>query len=496
MSLKDLEQFRQKEPTPEPVSAQAAQVEDKAQDKDKKALPEVPDIESVRLAFKELSSRWLENMQQQKDFPSKEELDAYYHTDAGRGEPNLLTVLAGGAEYARRLTERLLDICAFFETPIVKKYGARLLEALKDKSVPQHLMPYVLKQLENDKYSAGSLAELIDPNYLPQRKQCILDLAIAQAKKEQMKGIEILPIYRRLALPSSPFMRNLTTPILAARFHAGQEIGVVFIISGKPELATDAPVKLIDLFYNEFHKSEQDVIYLKISDIEKATKIELRNQKGTKNKLSKAEARMQFVTKIRELCACLYGFFPEDTKAYPVIEYTATPIDSDYIGLKSEFFKKAKELQKGNWKLNLHNFLLTSTALSIKSDYIYEILKQYTNFLLESGMPFEVSISWQTLIDRCPQTKYYIGKLSTADKNKFLKRSYAALFVPSKTPAGKDRLPIVLNEEYCLLGAYYKDANIIARVCPTSTTTRTAKITFCHKGRTAKTDAESDADAS
>ena len=494
MSLKDLEQFRQKEPTPEPVSAQAEAKA--AQDKDKNALPEVPDIESFRHAFKGLISTWLEKMQQQKDFPSKEELDAYYHTDAGREEPSLLEALAGGAEYAKQLTERLLAVCAFFETPIVKKYGAGLLEALKDKGVPQQLMPYVLKQLENEKYSADSLAELIDPNYLPQRKQCILDLAIAQAKKEQMKGIEILPIYKRLALPSSPCMRNLTTPILAARFHAGQEIGVVYIISGKPELAIDAPVKLIDLFYNEFHKSEQDVIYLKISDIEKATKIELRNQKGTKNKLSKAEARMQFVTKIRELCACLYGFFPDDIKAYSVIEYTATPIDSDYIGLKSEFFKKAKELQKENWKLNLHNFLLTSEALSIKSDYIYEILKQYTNFLLESGMPFEVSISWQTLIDRCPQTKYYIGKISTADKNKFLKRSYAALFVPTKTPTGKDRLPIVLNEEYCLLGTYYKDAKIITRACPTSTTTRTAKITFCHKGRTAKTDAESDADAS
>lgn len=496
MSLKDLEQFRQKEPTPEPVSAQAEAKAAQDKDKKEKTLPEVPDIEGLAKAFRALSFKWIKGMQEQKVFPSKEELDDYYHTDAGREEPNLMTVLAGGAEYAKQLTERLLAVCAFFETPTVKKYGAGLLDVLKDKGVSQQLMPYVLKQLENEKYSAGSLAELIDPNYLPQRKQSILDLAIAQAKKEQMKGIEILPIYRRLALPSSPCMRNLTTPILAARFHAGQEIGVVFIISGKPELATDAPVKLIDLFYNEFHKSEQDVIYLKISDIEKATKIELRNQKGTKNKLSKAEARMQFVTKIRELCACLYGFFPEDTKAYSVIEYTATPIDSDYIGLKSEFFKKAKELQKGNWKLNLHNFFLTSKALSIKSDYIYELLKQYTNFLLESGMPFEVSISWQTLIDRCPQTKYYIGKLSTADKNKFLKRSHAALFVPSKTPTGKDRLPIVLNEEYCLLGTYYKDAKIIARVCPTSTTTRTAKITFCHKGRTAKTDAEADADAS
>ena len=501
MSTEDLEQFRQKDSTPESGPAQG------------KSKNAEPGIEGLAQNFKELASKWME-LKKKPESPSKGEMYFSGHNGMGLDEPDLMAVLAGGAEYAKRLTEALLATGAFFEAPIVKKYGAGLLDVLKDKGVSSQLLPYVIQQLDTSRYSANTLAELTDANYLPQRKQSILDLAIARAKKEADKGMDLVPVLARLALPSSSLLRDLNSPILTKKFQAGKETGLIYIYqkdgADKPEKATDAPVALLDLFYSEFKKHKQSVIYLSVSDIEKATKIELRNQKGTKDKLSAFAARLQFITKLRERCARLYGFIKGDRKAYSVLEYRATDINSDCIGLSSELYSKVLELQENtkDYSLKLHNYLVTAEAGGTLNKYCYEILKQFTILVLErgntpdckkgiradltAGDPEAVTTcpSWQTLVDRCRQVKFRLEELPPADRNKFLKRCYGVVFGGIKTAGGKVKKPALFNRNYCLIEDYFKDVRLVAPDCPTYSVLGTTKILLVHRGPIPKTDKE------
>ena len=491
MSLDDLDQFIQEEPTPEPVSAQAEAKAAQDKDKKEKTLPEVPDIEGLAKAFRALSFKWIKGMQEQKVFPSKEELDDYYHTDAGREEPNLMTVLAGGAEYAKQLTERLLAVCAFFETPTVKKYGAGLLDVLKDKGVSQQLMPYVLKQLENEKYSAGSLAELIDPNYLPQRKQSILDLAIAQAKKEQRK--EPIPQkIKDLALRDmaniGDFVCSFTAENLAGLFTTrNKALYMVDEKGNKSPLPDDFPLwffsEVISIgkaksFFGTY------VVYMPKALEDAGFSLDFRKDKSE----SRGKALSGFIASISKAYSCARVIY--DGREFALLNYESRLEDQNYAVFSSPileyigtFFSQRKTLPicytvetkalhiGSKQPLVLEMYMRCMEAIHQRADIPDQQLKQNKGKDLPDKDLRTYRLKVTTLMqDRCPRVwERYSSLGRTTSRNKFLKSKFSAL---------KEKLEQGLSEQYERVSVRFS--------IPTTSTLSQASIYVFHYGRKQK----------
>lgn len=391
---------------------------------------------------------------------------------------------------------------------LIQRYGTMFLDIIDAETANDLpiIKAYLMAELlNNEKYNV-SIEELTAPSYLPQRKQSLLDLAIANARKK-LAGIwykeTLVPVCERMILPSSYSLMYFN------RQHTdGHKAGIIFANrqDDKTPAVPAVPVALLDLFATVIKESKKSTVTLKLTDLQKKTGVDISKYIGLKKgeKLSTLEKRIRFNTWLREACARINGVIDGRKRFFSVMEFNSADINCEYVTYSSPYFSEIFGIIKnGDKKLidakNRSNTLMRAKAASL-SPQAYAAFWGITQLIssrgikpdatlkgkrekLTAGDPTAVSIriSWKAFLeDYCPDTYKHLQTLPKTSKNVFLKRICNIVF---SRQDGKNIKPALRDPEYCGFEEVYEGPYIVKAPVPTWSVLASTDIVIVHHGK-------------